>query len=60
MSIRRLCAAVVFVAIVAGCSGGGDTTSPPVTTTYTLTVVKAGNGTGTVTSSPAGINCGSD
>ncbi len=27
---------------------------------YTLTVLKAGSGTGTVTSSPAGINCGSD
>jgi hypothetical protein len=27
---------------------------------YILTVSKAGSGTGTVTSSPAGINCGSD
>jgi hypothetical protein len=27
---------------------------------YTLTVVKAGTGSGTVTSSPTGINCGSD
>lgn len=27
---------------------------------YTLTVVKAGSGSGTVTSSPAGISCGSD
>jgi hypothetical protein len=27
---------------------------------YTLTVAKAGTGSGTVTSSPAGINCGSD
>jgi YD repeat-containing protein len=27
---------------------------------YTLTVVKPGTGTGTVTSSPAGINCGDD
>jgi len=27
---------------------------------YTLTVTKAGSGSGTVTSSPAGINCGSD
>ncbi len=27
---------------------------------YTLTVSKAGSGTGTVTSSPAGINCGSN
>ena len=28
--------------------------------TYALSVAKAGNGTGTVTSSPGGINCGSD
>jgi hypothetical protein len=27
---------------------------------YRLTVVKAGTGTGTVTSSPAGISCGAD
>jgi len=26
--------------------------------TYTLTVNKSGNGSGTVTSNPAGINCG--
>ncbi len=30
------------------------------TTTYALTVGKSGTGSGTVTSSPAGINCGSD
>ena len=30
------------------------------TTTYSLTVAKAGTGTGTVTGSPAGINCGAD
>lgn len=28
--------------------------------TYALSVAKAGNGTGTITSSPGGINCGSD
>jgi hypothetical protein len=28
-------------------------------TAYTLTVIKSGTGTGTVTSSPSGINCGS-
>jgi len=33
-------------------SGGGAT--------YTLTVSKTGSGTGTVSSNPAGINCGSD
>ena len=30
------------------------------TNTYNLTVTKGGTGSGTVTSSPAGINCGSD
>lgn len=34
------------------------TTPPPPTTTYTLTVAKSGSGT--VASSPAGINCGTD
>ncbi len=34
------------------------TTPPPSTTTYTLKVVRTGSGT--VTSSPAGINCGTD
>ncbi len=33
--------------------------SPPAIT-YTLSVNKSGNGTGTVTSLPSGINCGSD
>ena len=33
---------------------------PSSTQTYTLSVTKAGTGTGVVTSSPAGINCGSD
>jgi hypothetical protein len=30
------------------------------TPSFTLTVTKAGSGSGTVTSSPAGVNCGSD
>jgi len=34
------------------------TPPPPTTTTYTLTVAKSGNGA--VTSTPAGINCGTD
>jgi len=34
------------------------TTPPPPTTTYALTVTKSGSGT--VTSTPAGINCGTD
>jgi hypothetical protein len=48
------------------CLGGSDCTSGAcsggvcVAPTFTLTVVKAGAGNGTVTSSPAGINCGMD
>ena len=50
---------------LAACGGGGggdnnngDTTANPVT--YNLIVTKAGTGSGTVTSNPAGINCGTD
>ncbi len=53
-----------------GCSGPGTCTVMMAAATtvtaafapvqYTLTAVKAGTGAGTVTSSPAGINCGSD
>ncbi len=46
MSSARTCTAVFA-------SGGG-------TQQYTLSVTKSGTGTGTVTSNPAGINCGSD
>ncbi|HKI00991.1 MAG TPA: hypothetical protein VKK31_03340 [Thermoanaerobaculia bacterium] len=35
-------------------------TCAPPPTTFALTVSKAGTGSGTVTSSPAGINCGAD
>ncbi|MGE3297441.1 MAG: hypothetical protein AB7I68_08795 [Porticoccaceae bacterium] len=34
--------------------------SDPGSSSFTLTVTKAGGGTGTVTSSPGGINCGTD
>lgn len=53
-----------------GCSGTGTcvvtvTAATNVTATFsliqhTLTVVRAGNGTGSVTSTPAGITCGAD
>jgi len=36
------------------------TNTSPTPTMRTLTVVKSGGGSGTVTSTPAGINCGSD
>ena len=38
-------------------SGGGD---PPPPGSFTLSVAKAGTGSGTVTSSPTGISCGGD
>ena len=55
-------------AIVLGCAqgvtdqpagDGGDLDGPP-TTMHTVTVARAGDGTGTVTSVPAGIDCGAD
>jgi hypothetical protein len=51
MTIRTILAALVLVAFVAACA----TIEPPAAQTATLTVVKAGDGSGTVTSSPAGI-----
>jgi|GEM_PF-6827840 hypothetical protein len=41
-------------------SGSLSTVSGAAVALRTLTVVKAGNGSGTITSSPAGINCGAD
>ncbi len=38
--------------------GADEATSAP--STYTLTVIKVGSGSGTVTSNPPGINCGTD
>ncbi len=35
-------------------------TAPPQTTSYTLSVSRAGTGSGTVTSAPAGVSCGTD
>jgi hypothetical protein len=40
-------------------SVGSNGSNPPPPTTHTLTVSKPGSGSGTVTSSPAGISCGS-
>ena len=48
---------LVWCLILAGCSSSGDDTQ---TSTFILSVSLDGPGTGTVTSSPAGISCGSD
>ena len=44
----------------AACDIGAFELEPSVALTYTLTVARAGTGTGTVNSSPAGIACGAD
>ena len=49
---------LVFTYLVSGCGSSYHRNTPP-TPTYQLSVVTKGTGGGTVTSSPAGINCGS-
>jgi hypothetical protein len=72
-SVVKLTAAPATGSTFANWSGNADCTDGSVTmnanitctavfnliSTYTLTVTRAGTGTGTVTSNPAGINCGS-
>ena len=56
--------AVLLVLTLTGCPGNGkgegNGNGNEETLTYTLTVTKTGTGSGTVTSSLAGINCGTD
>jgi phospholipase C len=52
-SFRLMCLCAPAL-LLAGCQGIGSQPSP---TSYQLTVALAGAGAGTVTSSPAGINC---
>jgi phospholipase C len=47
----------IFLAALWGCGGGGSSSSLP-TGSFQLTVQATGGGTGTVSSNPAGINCG--
>ncbi len=52
-----------FIGNVSFTGGGGASRTVKgtgVSFTFTLTVTKAGSGDGTVTSSPAGVNCGAD
>lgn len=51
---------LILAAGACGSGGSGDGGTPPATppASVTLTIAKAGVGTGTVTSNPAGINCG--
>ena len=57
--------ALIFVlclitASLAGCGGGSTSPSSPSKNPFQLSVQIAGTGTGTVSSTPSGINCGSD
>ncbi|HVR25500.1 MAG TPA: alkaline phosphatase family protein [Candidatus Polarisedimenticolia bacterium] len=64
MTSRYLFRSIVLCALptllLAGCGGGtgsGNSQQPPPPTTYQLTVMAPAPGSGTVMSSPAGINC---
>ena len=51
---------VALLGSLASCGGGGGgNNNPPPPAAYTLTVSKTGTGSGTVSSSPTGISCGS-
>jgi len=50
---------LLLIILVAGCSGG-DSDSATTAATFNLAISIDGPGTGTVISSPAGINCGTD
>jgi len=43
---------------MASCGGGGGGAPPPPPSTFVLQIVRTGDGDGTVTSDPPGINCG--
>ncbi len=58
--MQLVCAVPLLCAIAACGSGGSDGggAPPPPPPSVTLTIAKIGNGTGTITSNPAGIDCG--
>jgi hypothetical protein len=56
--MRRLVPLLCLVLL--GCGSGDGSSSKPQTTQHSLSVVKLGDGSGHVTSNPAGIDCGGD
>ena len=64
-NILKITGLLAAMTVVGGCGGGGGPANPvaPTTTTPappTLTVTKNGSGSGIVSSSPTGIDCGTD
>ena len=55
--LLRFSTIVYLLAIVTSCGGGAMSPSQP--TSFQLSLQLSGNGTGTITSKPAGISCGS-
>ncbi len=51
------CLVVVLTLLLAGCGGGSGVGTPPPPPSYQLTVATPATGAGTITSTPAGINC---
>lgn len=60
--VRSFAAVVSGTLMIVGCGGGGGSSgsiSPPPPTMFAATILLAGDGSGSVASSPSGITCGS-
>jgi len=57
--LLRFASIVCLIALISSCGGGMANITPPPPASFQLTVQLSGNGSGTIASKPAGINCGS-
>ena len=56
VNLNYLSVAICFLVVLSACGSSSNSTSD----TFTLAVILAGSGSGQITSTPAGINCGTD